>query len=397
MERYVSNLTSLLTTRRQFLGLAAAVGATGLGLAALGGNDVLAQISPDVVRAYPSGGWLETVLPKRPDFINMDTGHMEYLRYICLHSPILKHTLRNSWNDIFSGREENPRLSNVFLKNIGFARQALQETMPKDNPSLENCVHIAVITMAAVISPYFTFGEIQDFGVNIQVPSDKKNKILKPLEIETEGPPDFIPSMKLPHVYPAELDQCSSHIDTVARCLGGDRAIHFTQHLFLTHQYLYALKYQLRDRVRIPFIVKPFLVLGSSNNRMKAIILDFLAGYFWEVKETYNDIREEDNPDVQVRGVPSGFRDSAINNDFAADGLGNWAAVNLYKEDNTDLTWEDIRRVLKRLDREQDKVVMRNVKDRNETEAQELPKSQTSKGHPIPSVRIASSATIYVN
>lgn len=110
----------------------------------------------------------------------------------------------------------------------------------------------------------------------------------------------------------------------------------------------------MKDADRIPFFLKPLLWLG--DNKSKAIELDFLAGSFWETKETYDDLSGKNGGDVQVRGVPNGFKDPAVINDFRANSLGAHVAIALHKESG-ELTREEIEEVARKIAIEQDKVV----------------------------------------
>lgn len=235
-------------SRRQFMRWAGLFSATAgfvgvAGAAATGISEVILRVTPDIASPYPSGGWLETSLPKRPDFVSMPDGHKEYLRYVCLNSPVVRHAFVNSFNYILNNQGQVPKMSDFFLYNVQNARNSLIETKGDKNPSWENCLHVASFAMAGVLSFYFTYGELQDMGVNLQVPDKFRNEILRPLRNEVgELRPDFMPPTYLPRVYPAELIECQKKITRAAICTGGDRSLHFANHFFLTLQYLYVKK-----------------------------------------------------------------------------------------------------------------------------------------------------------
>lgn len=381
-------------TRRQFLQLmltaGIGVGAVGLAMPEIGDIGKV-----ETIRAYPEGGWLETSLPNRPDFIDMTDGHKNYLRAICLKSPVVRSALKSAYNDLFYNRNVNPKLGDLFQKHITFAKKSLKEIQNDNNPSLENCVHIATSTLAAVLSPYFTFGEINDLGAPLNIPLEKRNTVLKPLKLESSLRPDFMPQVFLPRVYSAKMEQCKSYIDSIARCLGGDRSIHFAQHMFLTHQYLYAQKYRLKDHTNIPFFVKPFISLGISNIG-KAGVLDFLAGMFWEVKETYDQVTGHENKDVEAKGISQGYLDSAVDHDIMANGLGFRTAVDLFRDEFTDLTLEDVQIVIDKLNSpEIRKVSKRESRIGSDGEALLPLQIQSGVNYPIYSTNMPSPHKIY--
>ncbi len=199
--------------------------------------------------------------------------------------------------------------------------------------------------MAAVLSPYFNFGEIQDLGVPINVPHNQRKEIIQPLTLEYD-PPLSLPSIDLPHAFPADISQCKSKLDIVARCLGGDRAIHFAQHLFITHQYLYAKKYMLEDYKKIPLLLKPLIAMGITDIS-QAAILDFLAQTFWEFKETFGD----KGIDIkEAKDIPSGMGDSTVINDFEGNSVGFWAARELHEGNYTRATFDRVRMRLNKAD-----------------------------------------------
>ncbi len=69
----------------------AGVGAIAAGT---GGAIDLVPSNDKVPIGYPAGGWLESGNPDKPDFLNLDGGHREYLRRLCLHNPVLKESLK---------------------------------------------------------------------------------------------------------------------------------------------------------------------------------------------------------------------------------------------------------------------------------------------------------------
>lgn len=332
-------------TRRNFLKLTA-LATIGVGITATGAASIIDSIPMEVAPiGYPVGGWLESSIKDRPNFIDLDGGHREYLRCLCLNHPVLKHALRSAYTGLFYTTPLNPNLGNYFQNHLAYAKQALKEVAYDNNPSDENCIHVAIITMAAVLSPYFTFGEVQDFGVPINVPKNERNKILQPLTLEHD-PPSFVPLINIPNVFPADISQCRSKLDKVARCLGGDRAIHFAQHLFLTHQYLYAKRYNLGDYKRMTFLLKPIIALGITDIG-QAAVLDFLAQTFWEYKESF--IGKDPNIDGSAE-IPTGMGDPTVTNDYAANSVGFWAARVLHEGNYTREAFERVRERLNRAD-----------------------------------------------
>lgn len=104
-------------SRRKFLTLAA--GWFGVATAAsvdLSSIDLswfadIPEALPEKKIPYPLSGWLETSLPDRPALLTPNQGHKDYLRYFCLNHPVLKETLRQAYQDIFSGKiASSPKL-----------------------------------------------------------------------------------------------------------------------------------------------------------------------------------------------------------------------------------------------------------------------------------------------
>ncbi len=122
----------------------------------------------------PIPGWLETMIPAfdRPPFIQLDNGHEQYLHKSSMRNPILKDILKQAYTDIFAeNRTEPPLLGDIFQKHIDYAHHTLEgfartitDRKVRDYEKkhrLENSVHIAMFTIAAVYSPYFRRNEIE--------------------------------------------------------------------------------------------------------------------------------------------------------------------------------------------------------------------------------------------
>ncbi|MBI2617797.1 hypothetical protein HYW55_06700 [Candidatus Gottesmanbacteria bacterium] len=313
-------------TRRDFFKLGGVAALTML----LGLKDSGEPI-PEQVRPYPQPGWLETAHPGRPDFINFSDGHANYLRHLSLNSPVLRHSLKAAYTDLFHDSFPNsPRLGNVFRQHLGYARGTLSEIYPGFEPSVENQVHVALFSMAAMLSPYFTFREIRDFGVELNVPDGELDRFLRPLR-SING--------QLPHVYPVDVARCQSQLDAVARCIGGDRAIHFVQHLFLTSQYLYILRHGLREVQTLPG--QPILQILYPSPFMQAGITDVGAQVYWEAKETIDQLSGRINADVEAQDIATGFLDSHVREDFRANTAGLYAGILLSRQSLTenDVDW----------------------------------------------------------
>lgn len=273
---------------------------------------------------YPNPGWLETRNPQRPQFVESNEGHKEYLKYMGKNDPLLNKILRTAFKDFFtSEKTENPHplLGDAFTKHLEYARNGLKSDsthLLTNEPSLENILHVAIFTFAAVYSPYFSKRELnEDFGVDVKVEEDNDQIWW------LSGAAD-----KVPTVFPADPKFCDrGGKDVLFRCLGVDRAVHFAEHLFLAHQYFYSLNNQLQEARRIPNGARKIADLGRSREQ-QVRLLSFLGGNMWELKET---LGYDGTYDDQGNLIPTGYWDNLVQLDLRANALGANFAILLTK------------------------------------------------------------------
>lgn len=305
-------------SRRRFLNRLA--GFCGLAITAGLGASWSAEVGPVKMEAqpvdYPKPGWLETSLPDRPPFIVVDNGHKEYLRALCLGSPVLRDSLRRTYDRIFSGEYAvRPKVGDCLEDQMEDARLAITRVFGDSEPTTANIVHVAIATMAARFSPYITCQEAKDLGVAIPVSKSggKCSILLHPVYESV-----------LPYLFPVDPSTCHSAVDKRARCDGGDRTVHLSQHLFLSHQALYALCHNLPDIWRVPNGARLMVGLIRRDER-KVKALDVLAQYVWEAEETrlfLTSGQSDYGRDEFGKKVPSGFADTNVDKDFRANNLG---------------------------------------------------------------------------
>src|SRR3990167_1137285 len=168
--------------------------------------------------SYPNPGWLETGLPDRPHLLNSRNGAAEYLRYMVLHSDVLKKAARRANNELMGSDAPSapPKLGDMLSVYLEVAEKALHEEYPDTVPSLSNKVHAAMFTLAANVSPYLTPSH-QDYQ-------------------------DYFP-----RVFPVEREPGTDKIDYKMRYEGTDRAIHAFQHAFAAYQYSYGVENGLTE------------------------------------------------------------------------------------------------------------------------------------------------------
>lgn len=264
---------------------------------------------------YPNPGWLETRNPHRPQFVESNEGHKEYLKFMGKNDPLLNGILKTAFQDFFSSAKEDnthPLLGDAFTKHVEYARNGLIRHfshLKTEEPSLENILHVASFTFAAVYSPYFSKRELKDdFGVEVKV--EEEDDQIWWLVAAAD---------KVPTVFPVDQKSCDRDgKDVLFRCSGVDRAVHFAEHLFLAHQYYYSLNNQLQEARRIPNAARIFAGL-SRNPEEQARLLSFLGGNMWEFKETIGQDKTFDN---SGRIIPTGYWDSLVTMDLRANALG---------------------------------------------------------------------------
>lgn len=279
---------------------------------------------------YPHPGWLETRTQRTsPSFIDTKEGHKEYLRNIVLNDPLFNDPdhksgiMQKAYTDLFFSNppRKHPLLGTMFLKHIYYAADRLKELFPvKDfaEPTVENVVHTAITSFAALYSPYFSQNEIRDrIGISLDDPGDDTS-----IWWLTHA------YQNIPSVYPEDSANCGSKVDAIYRCEGVDRAVHFAQHLFIAHNYIYGSYHSLPFINRIPLGVFFALLLGN-NLEEKAKILSHRAGEVWEAMETRDSLRGYNIIDDNGKPISTGFLDPLVVNDLKANSLGTRIALDL--------------------------------------------------------------------
>ncbi|MBI4065211.1 hypothetical protein HY409_02490 [Candidatus Gottesmanbacteria bacterium] len=291
---------------------------------------------------YPDGGWLETMVPDRAAFIKIDGGHQDYLRDMCLKNSVLRSALKPLYDDLlYLPRSSPPLLGDVFRQHlmnaettlIAHANTLLAGVEVQHAPSLENIVHVALFTMAAIYSPYLTRSDVQEIleKSDLQIPEAQKGS----LWIDYDG-------YRVPRIFPVDIKECGSAADQILRCGGMDKTVHLIQHLFLKYQYFYALRYGLQEKDRVTRLARFISKIGWSNEA-KATILDTLGQFAWEFLESIDQIRSDATTDENGDLIDTGFFDPFVWQDFRANMVGAHYADELTRHT---LAWDTIDKIV---------------------------------------------------
>jgi hypothetical protein len=285
---------------------------------------------------YPEAGWLETSLADRPPLINAKKGCADYIRHASLNQPVLRVALKEAYTDFFGKKDEKAvKLGDMFLKHIGYAKNALIDVMHKGDerlkdtpPTMENIVHVAVFTLAAVLSPYLTAADIESLGVDLMDSRGADNNDIRWLRFVGKN---------LPHLLPAYKFFCRPGLDMIARCEGGDRTFHLAQHLFLTHELQYTKDKKLQDADRIPRGARLAQMI-TPIPELKTLVVGQSGGLFWEIHETKEAY--DGRVTLDEKGIPiaSGFYDLQVGKDFQANLAGAIAGMYLSRVPLDDIT-----------------------------------------------------------
>lgn len=319
-----------------------------LGFSAITGADLAVLCSAGQVepakkeerRLYPQGGWLETELKDRPAFFT-EEGHLGYLRYFATRHPVVRETVKQFFDLLFTRDLGKPMtLGEVFQVNLDFAKKSIKKYKNDDHPSWGNLVHVAAFSMAVALSSELTADDLNEIGV-------RKELYNNPEAIWLEGNI----SQNFPQVYPEKPEMCDSPRDVVARCIGIDRSMHFANHFFIVHQFLYTRRHKLQDYERILNGIK-YGYLPADLLRLptvSATIFDRIAQVGWELVETYKYFFRpgECAKDEDGNIIKTGFNDPYVTNDVLANELGLYVALKLAKDN---LSKDDIEAVVRELD-----------------------------------------------
>lgn len=290
---------------------------------------------PELQRSYPSPGWLETSRPKRKEILNTDDGARAYLLDMFEH-PVIHEAVKLAYTDLFDPNKPKPkRMGDAMSQHLDYARNSLRKNekllgpnLSNHEPSLSDRMHIAFFTMALVYSPYLSPQQISELvGKNLNINADWSKDGLE----WQKAFEDIVP-----HVLPVNKTKCTTFRDIIARCLGADRTIHFAQHLFLAHQYLYGKRWKLQDAERIPRGLR--LIdewVGRDWASLKAAINTFAVGLGWESIESINYINGDVIRDDDGQMFLTGFFDPQWKRDMAANLVGFLAADIVDKDDIT--------------------------------------------------------------
>lgn len=297
---------------------------------------------PEQEIPYPYGGWLETMVSDRAAFIKIDGGHQDYLRDMSLKNPVLRSALKPLYDDLlYSPRSSPPLLGDVFRQHItnaettlvAHANTLLAGVEVQNAPSLENIVHVALFTMAAIYSPYLERSDVQKILGNndLKVPDEAKGS----LWIDYDG-------NRVPRVFSVDKIECGSAADQILRCDGMDKTVHLIQHLFLKYQYLYALRYGLQEKDHVTRLAR-FISEAGWNDEAKATILDTLGQIAWEFLESVDQLKKSATTDENGDVIDTGFFDPLVWLDFRANMVGAHYAGELTRGI---LTWDTLDRIV---------------------------------------------------
>ncbi len=306
--------------------------AKGLASAALDWAKGTDWAGPEIQRSYPTPGWLETSRPKRKEILNTDDGARAYLLDMFEH-PVIHEAVKLAYTDLFNPIKPKPKkLGDAFRQHLDYASTSLRynekllsPNLSNHEPSLADRAHIAFFTMALVYSPYLSPQQISEL---------MENKVKINADWSTDGL-EWQQAFEdiVPHIFPVSKGKCTSFRDIIARCLGADRTIHFAEHIFLAHQYLYGKRWGLQDAERIPRGLR-FINewVGRNWTSLTAAINSLVVGLGWESIESVRYFNGSALRDDDGSVFLTGFIDPYWKYDMAANLVGYLAANILDKD-----------------------------------------------------------------
>lgn len=323
---------------------------------------------------YPSLSYLPFMHKsawKQLPLIDAENGPAPLIREVCstnkLIAPILHDVFARQLADKLIG-EPPPLLGNFIVDQFNSCFAAIHRNLP-GNYSKEDRVRTAadltVFALAGTSFPYFSPEQVMaTFGVQL------------PKTVTDHAPQKFLESdafinltaSQLPHIYPAQADQCDSELDRVLRCYGQiDRNSHFTFHLTIAYWFLKSLAADNPDIARMPNALSWATKLGGTPSQ-KAEILEYAVGRGWETIETekalgdiftglslmdadqknfdWKDFEEDKKSFLQSLQAfdKTGLFDQFVKNDFGANHLGMEIAL-LFSQAKTIDDIEKIRQI----------------------------------------------------
>lgn len=307
-------------SRRGFLKLTLAIG----GLAAADwmrrwGISVPGSVDEEQ-RPFATPGWLETRNPNRPAFISANSGgHRDYVYYMTTQDPLLRDVCSRAFYDLEFRANGRPTVAESFTQHISYA---MDEMKDKD-PSINDIVHVAFFSFAALYSNFYTYGDVRHiFNVRDVHPEYDDRRDFSIYDYEEHVPLVFKDSA------PRDID----------------KVMHLANFGFLAHQFEYARLYGLQEAERIPRLAHAIASAGYSPEEEAEIIV-FLGGVAWELYEMsvwVNDMVKHQ----KIVVADGGYFDPGIGTDLQANIIG----LNLAKELTGErLTPESIRQALSHL------------------------------------------------
>ena len=249
------------------------------------------------LRSYPEGGWLETELPDRDELINPTSGHKEFLRYMCMNSPVLRNAVAKGFGYLVGQNEgERSLLGDVLERFIEDAGQAIED-IKGGVPTLADQIHVATYALAAVYSNFFAAGEARGiFKAQIDERISDNDEFF--------------------------LDQMPQHVPIIFEGDDGvDKMMHVANHAFLAHMLLYAKRWRLQDWNRIPLAASALQAIQIGDAAQIAAIRES-GGIAWEIVEGFEWLFEglgngEDPNGIVARDVTGDYRANRIGTGIA--------------------------------------------------------------------------------
>jgi hypothetical protein len=307
-------------SRRDFLKVSLAIGGlTGADWLRHWGISIPAAVDEEQ-RPFATPGWLETRNPDRPAFISADSGgHRNYVYYMTTHDSLLSGVCSRAFYDLEYRTNGRPTVEESFAQHIVYATDEMQD---KD-PSINDIVHVAFFSFAAVYSNFYTYGDVRHiFNVHDVHPEYDDGRDFSVYDYEQHVPLVFKDSP------PRDID----------------KVMHVANFGFLAHQFEYARLYGLQEAERIPRLAHAIASVGYSPEKEAEIIV-FLGGIAWELYEMSVWINHMVKyQKFTVAG--GGYFDPGVGTDLQANIIG----LNLAKELTGErLTPESVRQALAHL------------------------------------------------
>jgi len=269
--------------------------------------------------------WIESQVTQ--PLVQADKGHYFFLREEVFKNPEIVELTRGVFSYLKETKKLGVRakLGNILLDTI----QNSAKMFKRDNQSDENVdlevAHAATVAFAAagMGMMWWSGADLHEFGLAYDEIADfwKENG----LGLE-----------ELPTLFAMEdngSDKKNAEMGNTPHLTGQDRFAHFSNHMFLTFEYLYMKKFdpkrELMPRGLQHLISLESILSGSPTVEQEALALSFDAGHAYEIITT-KDL--ENLPFLHERGaIGEGMGDLGEPADIKGNTLGALSGVDLFK------------------------------------------------------------------